>query len=172
VRDAFKPSEDSVAAQLVAHTTLDTTDHTPMRRPVWRIGIVLALFAGCLWLQGCGTSGAGGDLKPHTFDVTLAEKGRLTVRGRQTDLQGLPGALRALGATSKDVVRVTVPATTAANERTAIGRKLASAGFRKIVFTGPVRSEAYVSSNSVVRPPPPRVVAPPPSRTAPLKPMR
>lgn len=53
-----------------------------------------------------------------------------------------------------------------------IGRKLASAGFLKIVFTGPVKSEAYVSTNSASRTTPPPIIRPPASRTAPRKPMR
>lgn len=94
-----------------------------------------------LAVVGCGIMGVR---SPARIEVGYVSGTELTVDSQSVPLAKLPEALRAQGATAQTEIAVGVPADAPQGVVAAIGGKLASAGFRKIVFTRPRQATAYV----------------------------
>jgi len=73
----------------------------------------------------------------------LAEDGKISVGTTKTDFKGLPKKLAALGVPVNTTILIAVPEETPQKTLKAIGRELASAGFKHFMFVKPRRTVSF-----------------------------
>ena len=74
--------------------------------------------------------------------VRISEEGRIFVGDRETRLNQLGRRLRREGYAQTDTIYVSIPDETPRRVLVAVGRELASQGFRRVIFTKPPRAVA------------------------------
>jgi len=74
--------------------------------------------------------------------VRISEQGRIYVGERETALGQLAARLRREGVSRNDTVYVSIPDETPRRVLVAVGRELASKGYRRVIFTKPPRATA------------------------------
>ena len=94
--------------------------------------------------SGCATvmssSGEGLD----TIKLTLTAAGTLLLDGKAVPPERLPARLKSQGATPDTAISIDIPADTPPVQLTSLTSRLATAGFRKIVFKRPRHAAASV----------------------------
>jgi hypothetical protein len=106
--------------------------------------VILPVLLLVAWsVMGCRTMGGGTPLA--RLDVQVTAEGVFKVDGRKTTLEKLAGKVKAAGAGPLTAITVEVPKDYATSTITDITRRLAAAGFKKIVFRGPRQAEAFVT---------------------------
>lgn len=81
----------------------------------------------------------------NTVRIVMSDSGQLHINGEPAPMERLARRLRAMGARSDTLIRVTVPDDVAPRHLAQVTRELASAGFRKVLFTKPMTADAYTS---------------------------
>jgi hypothetical protein len=94
---------------------------------IWAVAAVV--------VSGCAT--------PQSVSVTVLSADRIEVGRRTVTLNELPGTLQSMRATSSTEIVVYTPDTKSRVVVGAISSKLASSGYRKIMFRGQKRAEAF-----------------------------
>jgi hypothetical protein len=92
-------------------------------------------------LAGCGTPGGDGSL--DSVQVRVSPGGAVSVNGKTVALVHLTDRLASLGATPRTRITVMIPRDESASAIESIAGRLASAGYRKVVFTRPRRADAF-----------------------------
>lgn len=108
-----------------------------------------AAVAICVLLLALATAGCGmtgNNLSNNTIHVSVSQGGDITVNGKTTELSQLAGKLKSLGATADTCIKVSVPKETPTSTMSEITRNLASAGFRKIIFTRPKQVDSFLKT--------------------------
>ncbi len=109
----------------------------------WLLLVLLLLVAGCGIPKGKA---------PPRLDIRYISGNQVIVGDRSVPLAELPAALKAEGATSRTEIAVSVPADASQTAMAAIGSKLATAGFRRIVFMRPRHASASVDDRRTPSP--------------------
>ena len=111
----------------------------------WRIplcGLIcgLAFFTTTTCVQAESESGISIVHRPET--VRISQDGRIYVGDRETRLNQLARRLRREGYENTSTIYVSIPDETPRSVLVAVGRELASQGFRRVIFTKPPRATA------------------------------
>lgn len=110
-------------------------------QPAMRIvSSIVAMTLVASLLSGCGSTSR----KVELVNVVLESPQSATVEGRPVRLDELSALLRNMGATPQTQIKISVPqeASTAALKQ--VSARLASGGFRRVVFAKPRRAAAGV----------------------------
>lgn len=78
--------------------------------------------------------------RPET--IRISEQGRIYIGERETNLNQLGRRLKRDGYKPNDTIYVSIPDETPRRVLVAVGRELASQGFRRVIFTKPPRTVA------------------------------
>lgn len=109
-------------------------------------GMAMAwLAAAALAVCGCNTTRDGG---VAAVQVTMAGDDLFEVGRRSAKLAELPALLKKNGAGPATEVIVVVSETTPGGAISAIGGKLSSAGYRKVVFRKPRHAESFAGPDA------------------------
>jgi len=100
-------------------------------------------------LAGCITGRAPGAWT--TVYVTLQDSGALTLEGKTTDTAGLAKRLKSMGATDQTAIEISIPEGTPTATLKGITQQLTSAGFRRILFVKPRRTDATLEGEATAR---------------------
>jgi hypothetical protein len=109
-----------------------------------RYKIPCLIFAGMLGLTGtgCRTTPSPGSQDPGAIELTLTSSGSILTAGKLTDLDHLARQLHRAGATLDTPITINIPADTPFASVSTITSRLASAGYRRILFKRPKRADA------------------------------
>jgi biopolymer transport protein ExbD len=113
------------------------------------------MLALAISMTGCATTPAVSDHSSDSIALTLTASGTILLNGRETPPDRLAKRLRSAGATLDTPISIDIAADTPLASVSEITRRLASAGYRKILFKRP--KHTAVSSQTT------RSVAPAPS---------
>jgi len=95
--------------------------------------------AGLLFTCGCASAGGSGGADIH---VRLNQDGRIYVGETYTGLPGMAAQLRKDGVKAQTMIMVEIPQNTSPDAMSAIGRELASNGYRLFIFSKPRKAVA------------------------------
>lgn len=112
-----------------------------------------------LGLTGCATTKTSAGDGADGVILTLTPSGAILLEGKASDLDHLARRLRSSGATPDTPITIDIAAETPLATVSSIASRLASAGYRKILFRRPKHAAA---SSQSARPPSPLPTAPPP----------
>jgi hypothetical protein len=101
--------------------------------------VLLVVSVSNLWALGPADNAPS-----STAQITLLQNGEFAVGEAKLKLADVPPKLKALRIPPTTMIRIAVPAGTSTNALKAIAGKLASSGYRMVLFTPPKRVEAYV----------------------------
>lgn len=111
-----------------------------MRRMVAAGAGVALLAAAAIGVGGCKTTRDGG---APVVQVTMTGDDLFQAGGRTAKLADLPALLKKSGAGPRSEIIVVVTETAPKGAMSAIGGKLASAGYRKVMFRKPRHAESF-----------------------------
>ena len=114
--------------------------------------LTLAVMLGTIG-TGCTTTPSSATREPEGIELTLTQSGSILADGQATDLDHLTQQLRRAGATLATPITIKIPADTPLTIVSAISSRLASAGYRRILFKRPQRADASTE-------PSPRIIIP------------
>lgn len=96
--------------------------------------LILAITLGA---SGCATTPSPATRDSGGVELTLTSSGNILTGGKETDLDHLSRQLHRIGATLDTPITINIPTDTPLTSVSAITGRLASAGYRKILFKRP-----------------------------------
>ncbi len=103
---------------------------------------------GALLSFGCASAQVSNAGAPH---VRLTEDGRVYVGDHETGLRELAGRLKKNGVNPQIRITVGIPANTSPEALSAIGRELASNGYRRFIFSKPRKAVVEKSVDPLLK---------------------
>lgn len=104
------------------------------------------LLAAAILASGCGTPLP--EIHNNTVKVHAVSASRIRVAGSTIPLARLAPTLKSAGANASTAIIVSIPADATQGMQVSISSHLASNGYRKVVFTKPVQTEAFVEEKT------------------------
>lgn len=99
----------------------------------------LTVLTVLLFADGCASAGGAGGGEAH---VRLSDEGRIYVGKTYVGLSGLAAQLKNDGVKLQTRIMVEIPQNTSPDAMSAIGRALASNGYRRFMFSKPQKTVA------------------------------
>ena len=87
---------------------------------------------------------AASDFPDNTIQVMVSIEQKITLEGKPVEPAKLPDRLKSMGAKPDTIIRILIQKNTPDKTLKDISRALASAGYRKFVFTQPKQAEVSV----------------------------
>jgi biopolymer transport protein ExbD len=113
------------------------------------------MLALAISVAGCATPpSSAGKPTDEAIVLTLTQEGTLLLNGKATALEHLAKRLRAAGATAETSLTINIPAETPLSSLSTITSRLASAGYRKILFKRPKHTAVSTQTDRPVTPAP------------------
>lgn len=97
---------------------------------------------------GCVSTAASDDAE---LRLTLTSGGQVLLNGSAVQPGALPGALKAQGIALDTAIRVAIPASAPMDRVKDLSRRLASAGYRRVVFARPQHADVVADPPGVPR---------------------
>jgi biopolymer transport protein ExbD len=104
-----------------------------------RGGAFLALLAAAVAVCGCAVS-------LQLAELSLTPDGNVVVNGQSVEPTKVPSVLKTMGANAGTSIRVSIPESTTRTAMAKLTGSLSSAGFRKILFVKPQKTEAVADT--------------------------
>ncbi|MFO7871397.1 MAG: hypothetical protein R6V03_08200 [Kiritimatiellia bacterium] len=99
-------------------------------------GLLAFTLAGCAAISGSGST--------KSISVTVSERGVIHVGGNTVAMSSLAGKLKSAGCGPETRIRIMVPRGTSREFMSEMTRRLASAGFKRIIFAFPRKSTVSI----------------------------